>query len=78
MPAATGLETRAVMTPEAFRAWQRIFRDFVIVIVGAFMLVYATVFQASPSPYVIGGGLAALGLVPALRLDELLSGGRKE
>lgn len=55
---------------EALRAWQRIFRDAVIVIVGGFMLVYETVAASVPNPYVIGAGLVALGVPPALRYDE--------
>lgn len=55
---------------EAIRAWQRILRDLVIVVVGAFMLVYETVGAKEPNPYVIGAGLVALGVPPALRYDE--------
>lgn len=53
----------------AYRAWQRIVRDLLLVGVGAFMLIYETVAVRAPNPYVIAGGLAALGLPPAIRLD---------
>jgi hypothetical protein len=54
---------------KVYRAWQRIIRDTLLVSIGAFMLVYETVATSSPDPYVIAGGLAALGLPPAIRLD---------
>lgn len=57
---------------EELRAWQRIFRDFLIVIVGAFMLVHETIWSSDPNIYIIGAGLTALGIPPALRLDERL------
>ncbi len=57
-------------------AWMRIVRDTVIVVVGTFMLVYETVFIQNPNAYVIGAGLVALGLPPALRLDMRTSGRR--
>lgn len=58
------------MDLETLRAWQRIFRDFVIVVIGAFILIYETVLAKAPNPYLIGAGLAALGLPPVLRLDR--------
>lgn len=61
---------------ERWRARQRIFRDFVIVIVGAFMLIHETVWSKSPNVYLIGAGLAALGVPPLLRLDERIGGGK--
>jgi hypothetical protein len=57
-------------------AWMRIIRDTIIVIVGTFMLVYETVFAPGPNAYIIGAGLVARGLPPALRLD-LRSSGRR-
>lgn len=62
---------------DTWDAWLRIFRDSLIVSVGTFMLIYETVFAAPPNAYVIGGGLAALGLPPALRLDLRTSGDRR-
>lgn len=62
---------------EAWDSWLRIFRDSLIVIVGAFMLVFETVFAQNPNAYLIGAGLAALGLPPALRLDLRTSSERK-
>ncbi len=57
---------------DAVQAWQRIFRDVVAVTVGAFMLVWQTVFAVTPNALLIGAGLVALGLPPALRIDEKL------
>lgn len=58
-----------MIDPKVYRAWQRIIRDLLLVSVGAFMLIYETIATSSPDPYVIAGGLAALGLPPAIRLD---------
>lgn len=55
--------------PDEYKAWMGIVRDAFIVLVGTFMLVYETAFVQSPNPYVIGGGLTALGLPSAIRLD---------
>lgn len=55
---------------QRWRAWQRIFRDFVIVTVGAVMLLHEEFFSRDPNLYLIGAGLAALGIPPVLRLDE--------
>lgn len=57
------------MDLETLRAWQRIFRDFVIVLIGAFILVYETVAAKAPNPYLIGAGLTTLGVPPLLRLN---------
>lgn len=54
---------------DAIRTWQIIVRDTISVLVGAFMLVFDTAFSADPNPYVIGGGLTAIGLPLAARLD---------
>lgn len=54
---------------ETARAWVRILRDVFCVAVGAFMLVWETTNVANPNPYVIGGGLTALGLPAVIRLD---------
>lgn len=55
---------------EAIRSWQRIARDALIVVVGGFILIYETVAAAVPNPYLIGAGLVAIGVPPALRYDE--------
>jgi hypothetical protein len=52
------------------REWQWIFRDTVITTLAAFMLIFETVFAASPNVYIIGAGLTLLGIPPALRLDS--------
>lgn len=59
------------MNAEQVRAWQGIFRDVVITLVAAFMLIFETVVAASPNVYIIGAGLTMLGIPPALRLDSL-------
>lgn len=56
-------------TPEEYRTWIGITRDAVLVLIGAFMLIYETLFAVVPNPYIIGAGLTALGLPSALRLD---------
>jgi hypothetical protein len=61
--------------PEEIKAWQRIGRDFTLVVVGAFMLVYETAFVVVPNVVIVGAGLLALGLPPALRLDEIVRRG---
>lgn len=58
------------MTPEALRQWQAIFRDLVIVVLAAFMLVYETVVAREPNAYIVGAGLTLLGIPPALRADS--------
>jgi hypothetical protein len=55
--------------PDVLRAWQTIFRDFVIVLLAAFMLIYETVW-VTPNAYIVGAGLTLLGIPPALRLDR--------
>lgn len=65
------------MTPDDVRAWQSIFRDIVITVLAAFMLVFETVFAVDPNVYVIGAGLTLLGLPPALRLDTWRRRGEK-
>ncbi len=57
------------MDPDVLGAWTSILRDFVIVVLAAFMLVYETVFVV-PNAYIVGAGLALLGVPPALRLDS--------
>lgn len=59
------------MNPEQVRAWQGIFRDIVITVLAAFMLVFETVVAIVPNVYIIGAGLTLLGIPPALRLDSL-------
>jgi len=58
------------VNPEAIKEWHKVFRDFLIALVGAFMLIHETVGSGEPNLYIIAAGLAALGLPPALRLDE--------
>lgn len=68
------------MNPENLDAWRRVFRDFLIVFIGAFMLIYGTTRVSDPAilALVLGGGLTAVGLPPALRLDEWRRAGRDE
>jgi len=57
------------MTPEELRQWQSIFRDLVVVVLAAFMLVYETVVAGTPNAYIIGAGLTLLGIPAAVRAD---------
>lgn len=61
-------------SPKVVREWVKIFRDVAIVVTASFMLVFETVFVASPNAYVIGAGLTLFGIPPALRLDEAFRG----
>lgn len=62
------------MNPEEARAWGRVLRDLAIVVIGAFILLHEELSARTPNPYLIAAGLVALGLPPALRADEWLSG----
>lgn len=53
------------------RAWQGIFRDALMTVLAAFMLIFETVFADIPNPVIIGAGLTLLGIPAALRLDSL-------
>lgn len=48
---------------------QRILRDLMITFVGAFILVYETVWAKEPNWELIGAALTCFGLPPALRVD---------
>lgn len=61
-------------TPEEARAWARIGRDFLLLLLGAFLLVWQTVFAVTPQPLIVGAGLVVLGFPPALRLGEKRAG----
>lgn len=58
------------MTPEKFEAWRRVLRDFAIVGIGAFMLIYGTLHSRQLSAPILtillGGGFTAFGLLPVL------------
>lgn len=58
------------MTPATVRAWQRIFRDFVITVVATFILVHETIADEAPNWYLIAAALTLYGIPPALRLDS--------
>lgn len=60
---------RRKWTPAELRQGQRILRDFTILFLGAFILLWQTLFVATPNPLLIGAGLVLLGLPPAFRLD---------
>ena len=59
------------MSPDEVRAWQSIFRDVVITLVAAFMLLYETIVVDDPNVYIIGAGLTLLGVPAAIRLDSI-------
>lgn len=54
---------------EIIRAWQRIFRDTVIVMVGTFMLLYETVAVTNANVEILAAALACYGLPPLLRFE---------
>jgi hypothetical protein len=60
------------MTPETLRAWQRVIRDFVMIVVGTFMIVFGVLTIREPTvlTVVLGAGLGMFGLPPVLRFDE--------
>ncbi|MDQ3671683.1 MAG: hypothetical protein M3364_04490 [Actinomycetota bacterium] len=60
------------MDPEVVRAWLRVLRDFVIVVVAAFLLVHEALAVRAPDPTLVGAGLALLLGPAALRADEWL------
>jgi hypothetical protein len=62
-----------MVDPENLSPWIPIVRDIAIVLLAAFMLVFATVWIKDPTPLavIIGGGLSLLGVPAALRLDAL-------
>lgn len=59
------------MEPERVRKWIYVFADLVVILVGAFMLLYGTtrVADAGKLTLLIGGGLTALGIPVAHRFD---------
>lgn len=65
------------MDPRIVRQWQSIFRDTVIVFVGAFILLYETAFARVVDWQLIAAALTCFGLPPALRVD-LRRKGEKE
>ena len=66
------------MSPDEVRAWQAIFRDIVITLVAAFMLLYETIVVDDPNVYIIGAGLTLLGVPAAIRLDSIRRRGSGE
>jgi membrane protein insertase Oxa1/YidC/SpoIIIJ len=58
------------MTPEVFRAWHRVFRDFALVAVATFIMIWQTVAASDPNAILVGAAIAIYGLPPFLRLDE--------
>ncbi len=59
------------MQPETLKAWIPLFRDIIIVLLAAFMLVFGTTWVHDPTvlAVVVGGALALLGIPAALRVD---------
>lgn len=60
------------MDPERLKTWQPIIRDFLVVGVAVFMLVFGTTRISEPGvlTIVIGGALTLLGVPAALRADR--------
>ncbi len=61
------------MASQGVDGWITGFRDVLLVVVAAFMLVFGTIFVTNPAllALIIGGGLSAFGVPAALRLDSL-------
>lgn len=57
------------MDPKIVRQWQGIIRDTLIVLVGAFLLIYEAVWAREPDWQIIAAALTCFGLPPVLRLD---------
>lgn len=57
-------------SPAEVRAWQRIFRDFVITLVATFILIHETVGDGEPNWQLIATAITLFGIPPALRLDN--------
>lgn len=54
--------------PETVSKWFPVYRDFAIVTVGLFMLIYETIF-AVPNPLIVAAAGAALTLPVGFRID---------
>ncbi len=67
-----GLDQGRWWTPDTARQWQRIFNEVLAEGVGAFMLIWQTVFTDSPSPLLVGAALLALGTPVTRRIDGKL------
>lgn len=59
------------MTPDVARAWQRVLRDFALIAIGSFLLIFGTIWVREPTRLglILGAGMAMFGLPPFLRLD---------
>lgn len=57
------------MDPKLAAQWLGILRDTVIVLVGAFLLVYEAVWAKEADWQIIAAALTCFGLPPVLRLD---------
>lgn len=66
------------MDPAVIRQWQSIFRDTLIVVVGAFILLYETMFARIVDWHLIAAALTCFGLPPALRVDLRKRGEKEE
>ena len=68
------------MNPEKIDSWRRIIRDFGIVLVGIFMLVYGTLTVREPTTLgiILAAGAALLGTPAVLRLDSRNAAGNGE
>ncbi len=64
----------APMTAASARAWQRIWRDFVITGVATFILLHETLAGGEPNWSLILAALTLYGIPPALRLDSTRNG----
>lgn len=56
----------------AIRAWQKVFRDILITLLGAFMLISQAVLVDQPNALIVGAALVLLGLPATFRLDDIV------
>lgn len=57
------------MTPMTPKDWMGLFRDFMLILVGVFLMVFDAVWIHPPSTLVMGAGLTALGFPVFLRIQ---------
>lgn len=58
------------MNEATARAWMRIIRDALLVLVATFIAVHETISSGDPNFYLLAFAATLYGLPPALRLDE--------
>jgi len=57
--------------------WLSVARSLALIVVGIFLLVYETAIDDDPNHYIVGAGLIALGVTPAVSVLRNGNGGTK-